>query len=50
LRYAKKYTYVDELDESMNGKEVLISGRLHGTRVTGKKMVFLIVREQFATV
>jgi aspartyl-tRNA synthetase len=29
---------------------VNIRGRLHASRATGKKMVFIVVREQFATV
>jgi len=48
LAYSAKERY--ELDESFNGKEVLLRGRLHGSRATGKKMVFLVIREQFATV
>ena len=50
MRYSKKYTAVHELDETLNEQEVLVRGRLHGIRVTGKKMVFLTVREKFATV
>jgi hypothetical protein len=49
-RYDRKFTKVHELDESLAGQEVLVRGRLHGSRATGKKMVFLVVREQFATV
>lgn len=49
-RYAKKYTQIKNLDDTLKDQEVLIRGRLHGTRAQGKKMVFLTVREQFATV
>ena len=38
-----------DLDASLNGQEVLVRGRLHTSRATGK-MCFIVVREQFATV
>ena len=50
LRYAKKYTEVHELDETHAGQEVLIRGRLHSSRAAGKKLVFIVIRERFATV
>lgn len=37
------------LDETLAGQEVLVRGRLHASRGTGK-MCFIVVREQFATV
>ena len=49
-RYARKYVQVHELDESYKDQEVLVRGRLHASRATGKKMVFLVVREKFATI
>jgi len=33
----------------LNGQEVLVRGRLHTSRATGK-MCFIVLREQFATV
>lgn len=50
LRYARKFTEVHELDETFSGKEVLIRGRLHSSRAAGKKLVFIVIRERFATV
>jgi aspartyl-tRNA synthetase len=37
------------LDESLNGQEVLVRGRLHASRATGKNC-FITVREQFSTI
>ena len=50
IRYARKYTEVHELEESHAGQEVLIRGRLHSSRAAGKKLVFIVIRERFATV
>lgn len=50
LRYAKKYIQVHELNESLAGQEVFLRGRLHSSRPQGKKLVFIVIREQFATV
>ena len=50
LRYAKKFTQVHELDASLAGQDVIVRGRLHGSRPSGKKLVFIVLREQFATV
>ena len=50
LRYARKYTEVHELEEAHAGQEVLIRGRLHSSRAAGKKLVFIVIRERFATV
>lgn len=49
-RYEKKFTEVHELDDSKVGQEVIVSGRLHSSRPAGKKLVFIILRERFATV
>lgn len=48
-RYARKFTAVKDLEEAHNGQEVLVRGRLHASRATGK-MCFVVIREQFATV
>ena len=50
LRYAKKFTEVHELEEAHAGQEVHIRGRLHSSRAAGKKLVFVVIRERFATV
>lgn len=49
MRYARTFTSVKNLEEAQNGQEVLVRGRLHAVRATGK-MCFIVVREQFATV
>jgi aspartyl-tRNA synthetase len=49
-RYGKKFTEVHELNETHAGQEVLIRGRLHSSRAAGKKLVFIVIRERFATV
>ncbi len=49
-RYARKFHEVHQLDETLAGQEVLVRGRLHNSRATGKKMVFLVLRERFSTV
>lgn len=49
-RYAKKFTEVHELNETHVGQEVIIRGRLHSSRAAGKKLVFIVIRERFATV
>jgi len=48
-RTGKKWTVVDQLDENMVDKEVLIRGRVHNVRGKGKS-AFLVVRQQTATV
>jgi hypothetical protein len=50
VRYAKKFTEVHELNESHVGQDVIIRGRLHSSRAAGKKLVFIVIRERFATV
>jgi aspartyl-tRNA synthetase len=50
LRYAKKFTEVHQLDETLAGQEVIVRGRLHQSRAQGKKMVFIVIRERFSTV
>ncbi len=50
VRYAKKFTEVHDLTEAHAGQEVLIRGRLHSSRAAGKKLVFIVIRERFATV
>ena len=50
LRYVKKFTEVSQLDESLVGQDVIVRGRLHGSRTAGKKLVFVVLRERFATV
>ena len=49
-RYAKKFTEVHQLDESLAGQEVIVRGRLSGSRPAGKKLVFIVIRECFSTV
>ncbi len=49
-RYAKVYTAVKNIDESLMGQDILVRGRLHTSRAQGKTMIFIEVREQFATV
>ena len=48
-RHAKKYVEVKDIDDSYDGKEVRIRGRLHNSRAKGKQC-FLVVRQSFATV
>jgi aspartyl-tRNA synthetase len=48
-RYAKKFTAVKDLEQSLEGQEVLVRARLQTTRDTGKNC-FIILREQFATI
>lgn len=50
LRYAKTFTFVHELDESKIGQQVIIRARLHSSRAASKKLVFVVIRERFATV
>lgn len=50
LRYAKKRTEVHEIDETFVGQEVIVRGRLHSSRSAGKKLVFVVIRERFATI
>jgi aspartyl/asparaginyl-tRNA synthetase len=40
---------VKDLEESLNGQDVWIRGRVHASRATGKNC-FLTLRETFATV
>jgi aspartyl/asparaginyl-tRNA synthetase len=49
-RYKKVYHAVKDIDESLIGHEVLVRGRLHTSRAQGKKIVFIVLREQFATI
>lgn len=48
-RYSRKFTEVKNLDETLSGQEVLIRGRVHNSRSTGKNC-FITVREQFSTI
>jgi hypothetical protein len=50
LRYAKKFTEVHQIDESLVGQEVIVRGRLASSRPAGKKLVFIVIRERFSTV
>ena len=49
LRYARTFHAVKDIDESLAGQEVLVRGRLHASRGTGK-MCFIVLREQFSTI
>jgi len=47
--YERVYTKIEEIDESMVGKDVWVRARAH--MVTGKgKIVFIILRQQFANI
>lgn len=48
-RYARTFTAVKDLEESLVGQEVLVRARIHTSRDTGKNC-FIILREQFATI
>lgn len=43
-RYERKFVEVHNLDETFNGQEVLVRGRLHTSRATGKNC-FIVLRE-----
>lgn len=49
-RYDKKFIQVHEIEESHAGQEIIVRGRLNGSRAAGKKLVFVVIRERFATV
>jgi aspartyl-tRNA synthetase len=49
-RYEKKFIMVHDLDETFDGQEVIIRGRLHKSNAKSKKLTFLTIRERFATV
>lgn len=44
-RYERKYTAVKELNEALNGAEILVRGRLHQSRAAGGKLCFIVLRE-----
>jgi len=48
-RYEKKYTRIQDIDDHLIGQQILVRGRLHNSRATGK-MAFVVMRESFATV
>lgn len=48
-RYTKVYTKIKDLNESLEGQEVWIRGRLHSSKPKGK-LCFFVIREQFSTV
>jgi aspartyl-tRNA synthetase len=48
-RYARTFTAVKDLNDTLNGQEVLVRARLHQSRIKGK-LGFIKLREQFATV
>jgi aspartyl-tRNA synthetase len=48
-RHAKKYIEIKDIDDSLDGQEIRIRGRLHNSRAKGKQC-FIVVRQAFATV
>jgi aspartyl-tRNA synthetase len=50
LRYAKKFTEIHDIDETLVGQDIIVRGRLHGSRSAGKKLVFIVIRDRFSTV
>ena len=50
LRYAKKFTEIHDIDEKLVGQDIIVRGRLHGSRSAGKKLVFIVIRDRFSTV
>jgi len=44
LRFSKKVERVVDLDESFDGKEVIVRGRLQNSRAKGK-LCFIVLRE-----
>ena len=48
-RPGRKFLKLDDLTEDLAGEEVLIRGRLHNTRGTGK-MCFVVLRQQRHTI
>lgn len=49
IRFTKKFTNVKDVDQSLNGKDVIVRGRLHNSRAKGK-LAFFVIRDQFSTV
>ena len=49
IRFTKVFTRVQELDESMKDKEVIVRGRYHASRGKGG-ICFIVIRQTFSTV
>ena len=49
VRLTKKFTEVHSIDESLNGQEIIVRGRLHTSRGKGG-LAFLVIREQCFTI
>lgn len=49
LRFTKKFVKIKDINESIDGQEIIVRGRLHNSRAKGK-LAFFIVREQFSTI
>ena len=48
-RFKIVYTPISQLTETLIGKKVRVRARLHNSRVTGKKMGFVVLRDTFYT-
>ena len=49
LRFTKSFTHVQDIDASLDGKEVVVRGRLHHSRGKGK-LIFIVIRQQYASI
>ena len=49
IRFTKVFTRVQELDETMKDKEVIVRGRYHASRGKGG-ICFIVIRQTFSTV
>ena len=49
MRFTKKFVSVKDVDQSLDGKDVIVRGRLHNSRAKGK-LAFFVIRDQFSTV
>ena len=49
LRFTKEFTSVKDVDQSLDGKDIIVRGRLHNSRAKGK-LAFFVIRDQFSTI
>jgi len=49
LRFSKTFTEVANIDNAMAGQEIVVRGRLHNSRGTGK-LAFIVMRQQFSSI
>jgi aspartyl-tRNA synthetase len=44
IRFTKVFTSIKDIDASLEGKEIIVRGRLHNSRAKGK-LAFFVIRE-----